>query len=81
MHVWVYCGVYMCAYMSVCVYMYMYGVNRKKQGVMGSMKKQKTETESRVIRECLSEIEIRDPQGDEQCEYQWEENVRATHIL
>lgn len=35
MHVWVYCGVYMCAYMSVCVYMYMYGVNRKKQGVMG----------------------------------------------
>lgn len=45
------------------------------------MKKQKTETESRVIRECLSEIEIRDPQGDEQCEYQWEENVRAIHIL
>lgn len=43
MHAWVFYGVCMCAYMCVCAYVDMYVVNRKKQGVMGSMKKQKAE--------------------------------------
>lgn len=57
MHAWVYYGV--CVH--TCVFVYVCGQQKGARCDGLNEKAKSKETKSRVIRECLSQIEIRDP--------------------